>query len=101
MRTKTLLLAGAALAFSLATSQAQVYSANIVGYANVVIPGNAVTASDPGGTSQYAMLANPFDDGAGNLMTNIIGGVLPAGSQVLTWAPGGVTFTAYTKTLGV
>ncbi len=31
-------MAGAALAFSLATSQAQVYSANIVGYYNVTVP---------------------------------------------------------------
>jgi len=38
MRTKTLLVAGAALALSLATSQAQVYSANVVGYINVTVP---------------------------------------------------------------
>jgi len=74
MRTKTLLMAGAALAFSLATSQAQVYSANIVGYANVVIAGN-------GGSS---LIANPFDDGNGNQLTNLLT-TLPNKSTVTTW----------------
>jgi hypothetical protein len=69
MRTKTLLLAGAALAFSLATSQAQVYSANIVGYANVLLPGNG----------QFTLVATPFDDGNGNILSNIITAPLPGG----------------------
>ena len=70
-------MAGAALAVSLATSQAQVYSANIVGYANVVLVGNG----------QYTLVANPFDDGNGNQMTNLVNSALPNGSQVLTWDP--------------
>jgi hypothetical protein len=42
MRTKTLLLGvAAALAVSLATSQAQVYSANVVGYANISVGANS------------------------------------------------------------
>jgi len=77
MRTKTLLMAGAALALSLATSQAQVYSANIVGYANVVIAGNG----------SYTLVANPFDDGNGNNLTNLMNSALPNASQVLTWDP--------------
>jgi hypothetical protein len=101
MRTKTLLIAVAALAAGILASSAQTYSQNIVGYANVVIPGNAVSPSNPTGTSQYALLANPFDDGNGNLMINILSSALPAGSQVLTWTPGGLTFNQYTKVGGV
>jgi hypothetical protein len=76
MRTKTLLLSAAALAAGLVSSQAQnVYSANVVGYANVVLHGNG----------QYSLVANPFDDGNGNYLTNILNGALPRQSQVLTF----------------
>src|ERR1700722_6479335 len=79
MRTKTLLLAAAALAVSLATSEAQVYSANIVGYATVVYPGNG----------QFALVANPFDNGNGNYLTNVAdsANLLPKQSQVLIFDP--------------
>jgi hypothetical protein len=75
MRTKTLLLACAALALGLATSQAQVYSQNVVGYANVVLKGNG----------QYNLIANPFDDGNGNYLTNLLNSALPKQSQCLTF----------------
>ncbi len=52
MKTKTLLIAAAALAAGVISSQAQVYSANIVGYANVVCP-----------ASTLVLLANPLDNG--------------------------------------
>ena len=68
-------MAGAALALSLATSQAQVYSANIVGYANVVLKGNG----------QLNLVANPFDDGNGNYLTNLLNSALPKQSQCLTF----------------
>jgi hypothetical protein len=81
MRTKTLLLSAVALAAGLVSSQAQsnVYSANVVGYCSVVIAGNA----------GYTLIANPFDDGNGNQLTNLFPGTasLPTGSQVLTWDP--------------
>ena len=77
MRTKTLLIAAAALAVSAGISMAQTYSQNIVGYANVVIHGNG----------QFSLLANPFDDGNGNQMTNLLNTALPKQSQVLTWDP--------------
>jgi hypothetical protein len=80
MRTKTLLLSAAALVAGIISSQAQsnVYSANIVGYASVVIAGNG----------QFTLIANPFDDGNGNQLTNILSSAnLPQGSQVLTWDP--------------
>ena len=81
MRTKTLLIAAAALALSLATSQAQVYSANVVGYANVVLPGNGA----------QSLICNPFDDGNGNQLTNLFT-TLPNQSSITTW--GGATFNA-------
>jgi hypothetical protein len=90
MRTKTLLIAAAALAAGLVSSQAQtVYSANVVGYANVVLAGN-------GG---YTLVANPLDDGNGNQLTNILSSSLPTKSQVLTW--NGTSYnTAITKGAG-
>ncbi len=47
MRTKTLLIAAAALAAAVTSSQAQstVYSQNIVGYVNQVLPGAGVFTS--------------------------------------------------------
>jgi hypothetical protein len=75
MKTKTLLIAAAALAAGVMSSQAQVYSQNIVGYVNVVLPGNG----------QYSLVANPFDDGNGNYATNVLSSALPRQSQVLTW----------------
>src|SRR5579862_2599572 len=83
MRTKTLLLSAVALAAGLLTSQAQsnVYSANVVGYAQVVYAG--------GSNGVFSLVANPFDDGNGNLMTNVVeragANPLPPGSQILIW----------------
>jgi len=86
MRTKTLIIAVAALAAGILASSAQTYSQNIVGYANVVIAGNG----------QYTLLANPFDDGNGNYLTNILNSALPKQSQVLTWDPI-LTYTTVSK----
>lgn len=61
MRTKTLLLGvAAALAVSLATSQAQVYSANVVGYANIAI----------GANSFYPIVGNQLVNGSDVNATN-------------------------------
>jgi hypothetical protein len=78
MKTKTLLIAAAALAAGVMSSQAQgVYSQNIVGYVNIPVP------------TGYSMIANPLDlDGTGtnNTVTTVLGtNSLPVGSQVLTW----------------
>lgn len=78
-------MAGAALALSLATSQAQVYSANIVGYANVLVKGNGA----------FTLMANPFDDGNGNYATNLLNSALPKKSVLETW--NGVTFDSVQK----
>jgi len=84
MRTKTLLTAVAALAAGIITSQAQVYSANIVGYVTEkYVPG-------------FANVANPMDIGAGNSLTNVIanpGGALD-GTLVYVWNGSG--YTIYT-----
>jgi hypothetical protein len=84
MRTKTLLLSAAALVAGALAAQAQsnVYSANIVGYVSVVLKGNG----------QFTLLANPFDDGNGNQLTNIVAAGLPKQSQVLTWNGSGFDF---------
>src|SRR5271165_5836493 len=62
MRTKSILLGAAALAAGLVTSMAaNVYSVNVVGYVNVNVSSN-----------QYSLLENPLDDGAGDIITNVI-----------------------------
>jgi hypothetical protein len=79
MRTKTLLIAAAALAATVISSEAQtVYSANVVGYVNVVVP------QSPG----WACVANPFDlDGVDNI-TNVLAGA-PKGTTVELWTASG------------
>jgi hypothetical protein len=73
---KTLLIAAAALAASVISSQAQVYSQNIVGYVNVP------TAAG------YTVLSAPLDYGNGDSATNFLDTVSGAqdGNIVLTWA---------------
>lgn len=88
MRTKTILLSAAALVAGLLSSQAQsnVYSANVVGYANSVMVGGG----------KYTLIANPL-----NAPTNTLGALLstlPSGSQVQKWNPGIGDFDSYTKT---
>jgi hypothetical protein len=54
-----------------------------VGYVNVVLPGNGA----------YALIANPFDDGNGNYLTNILNSALPGGAasvrSTVTYLSGG------------
>jgi len=76
MKAKTLLIAAATLAVGAISSQAQVYSQNVVGYVNVTL------------TNGYNAITVPVDyDGTGtnNVVTSIIGTNLPTGSSVLTW----------------
>jgi hypothetical protein len=58
MRTKTLLLSAAAMAAGLVSSVAQsnVYSVNVVGYVNQVLPAGTLVA-----------VANPLDNGTNTL----------------------------------
>jgi hypothetical protein len=83
MRTKTLLLIAAVSAVGAATSMAQVYSVNAVGYVNKTIPANG-----------YAMISNPLT-AATNTVDALFAGV-PNGTQVYKYTPGtGYTSGAY------
>jgi hypothetical protein len=84
---KTLLIAAAALAASVISSRAQVYSQNIVGYVNVPL------------TTGYSALANQLDfDGTGtnNTVETVFGTNLLASTTVLAWEPGLATYTSAT-----
>ena len=81
MRTKILLATAAALAAGVFASNAQVYSANVVGYVNVVYPGG-----------QYVMSANPFTTG-NDVLTNVIQGATGS-STMAYWTGSG--FSTYT-----
>lgn len=85
MRTKTLLIAVAALAATVISSEAQVYS-GVVGYVNVATTG----------VNQYALFANPLDNGTNNL-TSLFPSA-PNQTQVEIW--NGVGFQLATKQLG-
>jgi hypothetical protein len=61
MKIKTLAIAAATLAVGAITSQAQVYSQNIVGYVNVIYPAGTLILS-----------ANPLTTG-NDVLTNVIG----------------------------
>jgi hypothetical protein len=71
---KTLLIAAAALAASVISSQAQVYSQNIVGYVNITIPAG------------FSGLANPLENNGDNA-TNFFDTTSGAqdGNIVLSW----------------
>jgi len=90
MRTKTLLIAVAALAAGILASSAQTYSQNVVGYCTVVLPAGP----------SYTLLASPFDDGNGNSATNWLdpNNTLPNKSQIATW--NGLGYNILTKSLG-
>lgn len=75
MRTKTLLLIAAVGAAGAATSMAQVFSVNAVGYVNKSIPANG-----------FALIANPLN-AATNTVNALFAGV-PAGFQVYLYTPG-------------
>jgi hypothetical protein len=85
MRTKSLLLAAAALAAGVLSSQAQtVYSANIVGYVNTPL------------NTGYSAIANPLDASGGNSLTNLLpnaSGVYN-GATAYVWTGSG--YTIYT-----
>jgi hypothetical protein len=85
MKAKTLLIAAATLAAGVMSSQAAVYSQNVVGYVNVVITNQG----------SYNLICNPLDDGAGNYLTNVLSlatAPLIKGSQCLTWNQAGASY---------
>ena len=92
MRTKTLLIAAAALAASALSSLAQsnVYSVNVVGYMNKQVPANN------GGSPTFTGVANQLDTGS-NTLLNLVQ-ALPNGSKVLKWNYAGQTYNTFTRT---
>lgn len=86
MKAKTLLIAVAALAAGVISSQAQVYSQNIVGYANIV------TAS-----SAYNYLIEvPFKIGVSNGANEVFANA-PDFTTLLIWNPASSGFSTYQK----
>jgi hypothetical protein len=85
---KTLLIAAAALAASVISSEAQVYSQNVVGYANLPAP-------VPG--SHY-LISVPFAIGVSNGVNEIFGSSLPAGTSLLLWQGTSFTTAIYDNT---
>jgi hypothetical protein len=81
MKIKTLAIAAATLAVGAITSQAQVYSQNVVGYVNQVCSSNT-----------YYLLCNPLTTG-NDVITNVIL-TPPGGSVALIW--NGAGYTTYT-----
>jgi len=84
MRTKTLLIAAAALAAGILSSSAQTYSQNIVGYVNQILPANAST-----------LICNQLQ---GTNSTTTAEAVLPAlqvGDSLLIWDPGIGNYDTY------
>ena len=83
MRTKTLLLAAAALAATMTASQAQtVYSQNVVGYVNLTVT-----------NARLAMCANQLDTGS-NTMNNVLqSGMASTATLLLQWT--GVSYNQY------
>lgn len=75
MRTKTLLLIAAVGVASVATSMAQVYSVNAVGYVNKTIPAKG-----------FALISNPLT-AADNSINALFAGV-PDGTKVFKYTPG-------------
>jgi hypothetical protein len=75
MRTKTLLLIAAVCAAGAATSMAQVFSVNAVGYVNKTIPRNGL-----------AMVANPLKAATNTI--NALFQPVPEGFQVFVHTPG-------------
>jgi hypothetical protein len=84
MKTKAILLAAAAVAM-VASSQAQVYSVNAVGYVNTTLKGGFNLVSNP---------LNAADNTIGNLFKNIQGGV-PGGTTVYKFVNGNFVAAVY------
>jgi hypothetical protein len=86
---KTLLIAAAALASGVISSQAGVYSQNIVGYANVPATGNKNT-----------FIEVPFTIGVSNGLNEVFGTTLPLYSTILTWTGSGYATALFDNSNG-
>jgi len=79
---KTLLIAAAALAAGVISTQAQVYSQNIVGYVNTVLPGN----------NNYSLITCPV--GGTNAAETALSCV-QVGDTIFVWTGGGYNVLTY------
>ena len=79
---KTLLIAAAALAAGVISSEAGVYSQNIVGYVNIPVPNNS-----------YQLVANQLDTGSNTLDNVFQSGAVSSDTTVLYWT--GTAFQQY------
>jgi len=86
MRTKTLLLTAALGLVGVASSMAQVYSVNAVGYVNISIPTDANNLT-------YRIIANPLN-GTNNLLSTVIPTV-PDATQLYFFRNGGFEIYTY------
>jgi hypothetical protein len=90
MRTKTLLLTAALSAAGVATSMAQVFSVNAVGYVNKTIPAKGTSTS-----GKLALISNPLNAGDGNnTIANLFKGVSD-GTQVYKYTGAGFITATY------
>jgi hypothetical protein len=81
MRTKTLLLTAALSAAGVATSMAQVYSVNMVGYINQSIP------------EGFSLVANHLNNSPDNRVITLFGTTPPEGTTVFKFNPDTDLFT--------
>ena len=91
MRTRTLILTAAALVAGLATSFAQTYSANIVGYATLTL--------QPG----FNLIANQFDldgNGTNNTVSGVFGTNLPPNSTIYAFNGSGYDIASFSSRSG-
>jgi len=91
MKTKALLLAAAFAACGVATSMAQVYSVNAVGYVNTTVKGGV------GGRAGFTLISNPLkaaNNTVNSLFTNFQGGT-PNGTTVFRFANGNFVLYSY------
>jgi hypothetical protein len=87
---KTLLMAAAALAAGVISSQAGVYSQNVVGYANL-----------PAAAGKNTLLTCQFTIGASNGVNEVFGTSLPLYSEVLTYTGTGYNVALFDNGNGV
>jgi hypothetical protein len=86
MRTKTLLLTAALSAAGIATSMAQVYSVNAVGYVNTTLKAG------------FNLISNPLDAADDSIKTLFAG--VPNNTRVYKFNGTGYDFTTYSTVLG-
>src|SRR5216684_1794313 len=88
MRTKALLCVAGMLAAGAATSMAQVYSLNTVGYVSVTVTNH-----------HYALVSNPLLlSGSANTVSNLLDAAMPPGGSAYGFTPG-TTFFTMTRSL--